>query len=54
MEKICATVGMLIGSSVGGWLGAKMGLFMMVVLSAVGAGAGFYYGRRVIQNFLDR
>lgn len=54
MEKMCAIAGMFIGSSAGGWLGAQMGIFMMVILSAVGAAAGFYYGRRLIQDFIDR
>lgn len=53
MEKICAFVGMIIGSSVGGWLGSMMGLSMMVILSAVGAGAGLYAGRRLLQEFLN-
>lgn len=53
MSRMCAFMGMVIGSSIGGWLGAKLGLFMMVMLSSVGAGAGFYYGRRFSQDFLD-
>ena len=50
---MCAMVGMFVGSSAGGWLGSQIGLFTMVVLSAMGAAAGFYYGRRIVQQYLD-
>ena len=53
MEKMCAYVGMIVGSSLGGWLGGQIGLGTMIVLSAVGAGFGFYLGRKVISDFLD-
>ena len=53
MPKICAFFGMLAGSSLGGWLGAKIGLGTMIVLSALGAGLGFYYGRKILEDFLD-
>ncbi len=53
MEKMCTFTGLFIGSSLGGWLGAQMGLMMMVVLSSVGAGFGFYFGRRLFREYLD-
>jgi hypothetical protein len=53
MERMSAFVGMMIGSSVGGWLGSMMHLYMMVILSAVGAGLGFYLGARLVREFLD-
>lgn len=53
MGKYVAFVGMVIGSSIGGWLGGQFGLMSMVILSAVGAGAGFYLGRKLLNDFLD-
>lgn len=53
MEKMVGFVGMIIGSSVGGWLGEMMGLYGMVFLSAIGAGVGWYFGRKVVVDFLD-
>ena len=53
MEKMCTFAGMIAGSTLGGWLGAKIGLGGMVVLSAIGAGLGFYLGRKVLSNYLD-
>ena len=52
MEKMCAIVGMLVGSSLGGWLGGMIGLWSMMILSAIGAGLGFYWGRKLASDFL--
>ncbi|MDP7639462.1 MAG: hypothetical protein QGG73_07065 [Candidatus Hydrogenedentes bacterium] len=39
---------MFFGSAVGGWIGGQIALISMVVFSAVGAAAGFYYGRKIL------
>ena len=48
MEKFAGFFGMLVGSFAGGWVGGKIGLMSAVILSAIGAGAGFYYGRKLL------
>lgn len=53
MEKMFVWVGLFIGSSAGSWLGAAMGPMWMVVLGSVGAGLGFYAGRRIVQEYLE-
>ena len=53
MEKMCAITGMLIGSSLGGWLGGMVGIWSMMFFSAIGAGVGFYLGRKLASDFLD-
>jgi hypothetical protein len=50
MKKLVGFFGMLFGSSIGGWLGGQIGLMSMIVLSAIGAGVGFYYGRRLLDD----
>lgn len=52
MKALLGWVGMFAGSALGWWLGAKVGLFTAVSLSAVGAGAGLYLTRRwLTRNF---
>lgn len=53
MDKIVGFIGMIVGSSIGGWIGAKIGLMSMMMLSAIGAGVGFYYSRKLWKDFLD-
>lgn len=53
MEKLVGLVGMFAGSAIGGWIGGKFGLMWMMVLSAIGAGVGFYFGRKVVRDYLD-
>ena len=38
--------------AVGWWLGAYVGLFTAVVVSAIGTGVGLYYGRRLAEYLL--
>ena len=50
MNKLVGFFGMLFGSSIGGRVGGQIGFLSMVVLSAIGAGVGFYYGRRLLDD----
>jgi len=50
MKKLVSFFGMLVGSSIGGWLGGQIGFMSMVVLSGIGAGVGFYYGRKLLDD----
>lgn len=40
-------------SAFGWWLGTRVDLASAVVLSAVGAGVGLYWGRRFYDEWLD-
>lgn len=35
-----------VGASGGWWLGGLLGVFAALALSSIGAGIGFYYGRK--------
>jgi membrane protein YqaA with SNARE-associated domain len=51
MSKLLGFVGTFLGSSVGWWLGAKVGIMTAVLVSAVGTGVGLYAGRRLAANY---
>jgi len=51
--KLLAGAGSFVGSSVGWWLGAHVGTTTAVMLSGVGAGVGFWGGRRLADRLLD-
>lgn len=38
-----------LGGALGWWVGAHVGLFTAVVISAIGSGVGLYYGRRLLE-----
>ena len=45
-------IGMFVGSALGWWLGAKVGLYTSVFLSAIGGGLGLYFTRRWVKDNL--
>jgi hypothetical protein len=47
MSKLLGLIGTVVGSSLGWWVGAKVGIMTAVVVSAVGTGLGLYAGRRI-------
>ena len=51
MTKILGFVGATIGSSVGWWLGAPVGMMTAFMLSMVGTGIGIYAGRRFAERY---
>ncbi len=51
MSKLLAFVGATLFSAVGWWLGAMVGIMTAVMLSAVGTGAGIYYGRKLAAHY---
>jgi hypothetical protein len=51
MTKLLGFIGATLGSSVGWWLGAKVGIMTAVCLSGVGTGVGIYFGRRAAINY---
>jgi uncharacterized membrane protein YbhN (UPF0104 family) len=47
VSALLATVGALVGGSLGWWLGARVGPITAVAASALGTGVGLYAGRRL-------
>jgi uncharacterized membrane protein YeaQ/YmgE (transglycosylase-associated protein family) len=48
-----ALLGMVIVGALGSWLGDFSGPLASVVLGAVGSGVGFYYGRRLHDEWFE-
>lgn len=51
MKKLFIFAGTTIGSSIGWWIGDKVGLMTAFIVSIVGTGVGMYYGIRAAQNY---
>jgi hypothetical protein len=52
MRKILGMVGATVGSSLGWWLGARIGFMSAFMLSMVGTGLGMYAGWWVSSEYL--
>jgi hypothetical protein len=50
MTKLLGFIGATIGSAIGWWIGAKVGIMTAVFVSAVGTGAGIYAARRFAEH----
>src|SRR5262245_53476850 len=48
LAKLLWLIGATVGGWIGWWLGDRFGLFVAVVLSAVGTGVGIYAARRIV------
>ena len=46
MNKMVPWLTTTVGSSIGWWLGAKVGMMTAFMLSMVGFGVGLYYGKK--------
>ena len=46
MTKLMGFIGATVGSAIGWWLGAKVGIMTAYMVSTVGSGVGIYFGRR--------
>jgi hypothetical protein len=51
MTKLLIFLGTTVGSAVGWWVGAKVGIMTALMLSMVGFGLGMYYGRKAAQHY---
>ena len=51
MNKLMGTIGATVGSSIGWWLGAKVGMMTAFAISMVGTGIGIYAGRRAAEHY---
>ena len=52
MRTMLGLLGSTLLSGLGWWLGARLDLAVAIVLGAVGAGVGLYYGRRFYDDWL--
>jgi hypothetical protein len=50
--RILGLIGATIGSAIGWWLGARIGLMTAFFISTLGAGFGLYYGTRLARHWL--
>ncbi|MBC8424556.1 hypothetical protein H8E07_10565 [bacterium] len=46
MTRMLGLFGATIGSAIGWWLGARIGIITAFLVSTLGAGVGFYFGSR--------
>jgi uncharacterized membrane protein YbhN (UPF0104 family) len=51
MTKLMGFIGATLGSAVGWWLGAKVGMMTAFMVSTVGSGVGIYFGRRAAAHY---
>ena len=51
MKKLFVLLGSTIGSALGWWLGARIGLMTAFLVSMVGLGVGMWMGARYAQRF---
>jgi len=53
VTRLLGLVGGTLGSAVGWWLGAHVGLMTAVLVSAVGTGLGMWAGVRLATDYLS-
>lgn len=52
MKKLCIVIGMTVFSSVGWWLGSKVGVMTAFWLSGIVSMLGVYVGWRINRDYL--
>lgn len=52
MKRFLALLGATLGSMIGWWLGARVGLMTAFVCSTLGSGVGLYYTARFVREYL--
>ncbi|HEU4801263.1 MAG TPA: hypothetical protein VFS94_11610 [Gemmatimonadales bacterium] len=53
MRKLLGLTGATLGSAIGWWAGARLGIMTAALVSAVGTGAGLYLGWWAAERLLD-
>ena len=53
MKKVLVVLNISIGGWIGWWLGSYIGFMTAYFLSVVGAAAGLYYGRKIMEKYLE-
>ena len=51
MNKLMGTIGATVGSAIGWWLGAKVGIMTAFAISMVGTGIVIDAGRRAAEHY---
>jgi hypothetical protein len=51
MTKMLGFLGATVGSAIGWWAGAHVGMMTAFLLSTVGTGAGIYWGRQLADRW---
>ena len=51
MTKLVILLTSTVGSAIGWWLGAKVGIMTAFMVSMLGTGLGIYYGRKAAQHY---
>jgi hypothetical protein len=51
MKKLLVLLGSTLGSALGWWLGANVGIMTAFIVSMVGFGAGMWGGARLARHF---
>ncbi len=51
--KLISMLGAAVFGSLGGWMGARLGLMTGFFASMVGTAFGFYVGRRLVRDYLE-
>ena len=52
MARFFSLVGATVDSAIGWWLGEHVGLMTAFLISTVGTGAGFYWGRQIADTYI--
>jgi hypothetical protein len=52
MARLFGLMGATVGSALGWWLGAHVGLMTAFLISTVGTGVGLYLGRQIADTYL--
>ena len=53
MGKLIGFVGAIVGSTIGWWLGARIGTMTAFILSVVGTGLGLFYARKWLGDYIS-
>jgi hypothetical protein len=52
MAKLLVLLGTTLGGAIGWWVGEHIGIMTAFFLSMIGMGAGLYFSRWVVKNYL--
>jgi hypothetical protein len=53
MRKLCIFIGILVMSSIGWWLGAKLNFLTGFIVSGIGSMVGVYRGWRINRDYFE-
>ena len=53
LNKLSWFIGATVGGSIGWWMGERFGFMTAFILSMIGTGAGGYWVRKLVAEYLD-